>query len=184
MGLAGLAGLPGISGIVPGVSGIVPPVAPDISIPNMTSENTPAPYVVSQSSFLASGTFRAWRLFDGKTVFTSSVDPSRWLTATGSAVPSWFSIDLGASYAASKIILWRGGADSSRPPKNWRLQTSPDNAVWGDVLTVTDWSRPSVYSPGAEDVFPKTSSRYWRVYIDANHGNNSNTELFRVELFN
>jgi hypothetical protein len=171
MGALATAGNSGNSGI-----NAQPVDYPPVFIPAMTSNNAPAPLAVAASNVLAS--YEPWRLFDGITVTDSA---SRWITNVGVTTGSWVSIDLGAVYQASSIVLW-GGDQIGRNPRDWRLQVSTDGLEWVDVLTVESWEPGlSPYTAGQPIPFPEKTSRYWRIFIDFAWGT-ERLSVFRVEL--
>lgn len=174
----GLGGLGGLSGFYP--QGLrVAPGDPPVNIPTMTSSNSPAPFVTSQSSELNS--YLAWRLFDGQ-ASGSGFSPSRWLTAKGSEAPSWVAIDLGQPYLVSSIRLWSGSV-AGRFPRNWTLQSSPNGTNWEDQLVVTGDSSGGAYTAQAVRTLPSpVGARYWRVFVSFNNGDREYTSLFRVDL--
>ncbi|GII27046.1 galactose-binding domain-containing protein [Planotetraspora mira] len=106
-------------------------------------------------------------LAQGRPTATSSVEPNngrvgsmavdgnaatRW--SSDYADPQWISVDLGASYALSRVRLnWEAAYG-----KAYQIQTSADNANWTNVYSTT------TSDGGVDDVTVSGTGRYVRVY--------------------
>lgn len=94
--------------------------------------------------------------FEGGNVAANAVDGNTTGTRWGSAFadPQWITVDLGATYSISQIILrWEAAS-----AKAYTLQTSNDNATWTTIKTVT------AGAGGVETHNVTGSGRYVRMY--------------------
>lgn len=84
----------------------------------------------SQSTYYSSD--KAVKLFDNNI-------GTEWVTAGGSAKPSWVSVDLGASYALTSYKIASQRAVTGRTPTAWVLRGSnaSQTGPWTDVHAVS-----------------------------------------------
>ena len=156
MGLAGLAGTPGVSGIVPGVVA----GSPAISIPVMTSAVSPSPYVVTESSI--AGTQAGWMAFSGTN--------SSWTSGANDTASAHITIDLGTTYTVSELTVWAGNFDDSRMPTSWRLFGSNDGTNFTVFHVQSSYSFPALSQPGPTISFPPVEFRYVRFQVNSVNG--------------
>lgn len=110
---------------------------------------------------------------------------TKWLHFTGSA--TWLKYDLGSGVTklVTKYALTSANDDDTRDPKDWELQGSNDNSAWTTVDTVTGetFASRGLRKEFVCDTPGTTAYRYWRLYINANNGNGSITQLAEVQLY-
>jgi hypothetical protein len=110
---------------------------------------------------------------------------TKWLHFTGSA--TWLKYDLGSGVTklVTKYALTSANDDDTRDPKNWELQGSNDNSAWTTVDTVTNetFASRGLRKEFVCDTPGTTAYRYWRLYINANNGNGSITQLAEIQLY-
>ncbi len=110
---------------------------------------------------------------------------SKWLHFTGSA--TWLKYDLGSGVSAlvRKYALTSANDDDTRDPKDWELQGSNDDSAWTTVDTVTGetFASRGLRKEFTCDTPGTTAYRYWRLYINANNGNGSITQLAEIQLY-
>jgi len=121
----------------------------------------------------------------------SNVD---WITASGQRTDAFVVIDLGASYAVDKFVIYNQNeySNSSREVKGFKLQGSSDNSTWVDVL-VNECGRSNAHesNPGWSFRIPGnwddddegTSYRYWKFIMNTFHGTNSYGGVTELELY-
>jgi F5/8 type C domain len=146
-------------------------VSGDIT-PKMTSNTTPAPYVVSASSIYNSS-WPEWKAFNKSNVDTYD----RWASANN-GLPAWLKLDFGAGnkkiivkYAITTIL----SSDTSQSPKSFTFEGSNDDMNWTILDTRTNeinWSSGERREYSFEN---NTPYRYYRVYITATNGANLTT---------
>lgn len=126
------------------VEGLVSPI-------NMTSNNTPAPYVVSVSSVLGGG-YDPYFAFDGTPSYTHSATPLPW----------WIKIDLGSLQAVGSYKLTSRYDGVFHEWVDWILEGSNNDSTWTLADTVVgelDWA-PAQTRTYQCDV--PGNFRYWR----------------------
>lgn len=110
---------------------------------------------------------------------------TKWLHFTGSA--TWLKYDLGSGVTklVTKYALTSANDDDTRDPKDWELQGSNDNSAWTTVDTITGetFASRGLRKEYTCDTPGTTAYRYWRLYINANNGNGSITQLAEVQLY-
>lgn len=110
---------------------------------------------------------------------------TKWLHFTGSA--TWLKYDLGSGVTklVTKYALTSANDADTRDPKDWELQGSNDNSAWTTVDTVTGetFASRGLRKEFVCDTPGTTAYRYWRLYINANNGNGSITQLAEVQLY-
>lgn len=135
------------------------------TIPPMTANNAPAPYVVSRSSVYGS-TYEAWKAFSK----INSASTDCWATVNGTNT-GWLAIDTGrdttinyyklACRAASTALSW---------PKTWTLEGSNNGSTW----EVIDSRENEMFvGNGEEKIFHLESPvtyRHYRINVTANGG--------------
>lgn len=146
-------------------------VSGDIT-PKMTSNTTPAPYVVSASS-IYNLSWSAWKAFNKSNVDTYD----RWASANN-GLPAWLKLDFGegnekiiVKYAITTIL----SSDTSQSPKSFTFEGSNDDINWTILDTRTNeinWSSGEKREYSFEN---NTPYRYYRVYITATNGANLTT---------
>jgi endo-1,4-beta-D-glucanase Y len=118
---------------------------------------------VTASSVEGSG-FEAGKAVDGST-------STRWASAEGHD-PEWLRVDLGSTYAISRVRLnWEAAY-----AKAYRVQTSPDGSAWTDVYST------STGDGGIDDLTLSGSGRYVRVYGTA-RGTAYGYSLWELEVY-
>ena len=86
------------------------------------------------------------------TTFANYVN-TRWESAASD--PQWISVDLGSPTAINRVILkWHADA-----AKEFKIQTSTDNAAWADVYSTSLGSSNAI----TDDTFKTTTARYVRM---------------------
>ncbi|WP_107951040.1 SPRY domain-containing protein [Lysinibacillus parviboronicapiens] len=134
---------------------------------NMTSNTAPSPLVASASSVHSSGTFPAWKAFNGTDVGTLDT----WISANG-ALKGWIQIDYGKKLVVNRLVLTSSNyvnyAASS--PKDFDILYSNDGINFEKALSLkgeTNWST----SETREFHFKEVEARYFR--IDVAEANNT-----------
>lgn len=144
----------------------------------MTGNSTPSPFVVSASSIF-SGTFDAFKAFDGT---------SGYWVGTGSGV-DWLEIDTGSGNTHllnNYSIQVNTIPEPNRAPKNWTMEGSNDGSSWATLDTRTNetsWGSGEVRNYHCTGV--TTAYRYFRLNVSANNGDATFTQvasLFLLEL--
>lgn len=151
-----------------------------ITLPEMTSENTPAPYVVSASS-VNSATREGW------TAFESSVAQGAdqvWITANGE-IKANLTFDFGASNSSTRVTmvsLFPVSSDPARSPRDFRFGVSDDNVTY--TITHTETGNPAWDTPERNfTVTTPMTGRYFRLFIDDNNGDATLTQLGYVQFY-
>lgn len=107
----------------------------------MTSNTTPAPFIVNASS--TQGSYDAWKAFNG----TTSSYTDGWATASG-ITTGWVQINFGLPKLFSKIRITSKataniGGVTSAPPKDFNILGSNDGInfkVLAEIKNQTNWS--------------------------------------------
>lgn len=148
------------------------------SLHTMTSNTVPGPFVASATSAF-SGTFDAFRAFDG------GVGGSQYWIGTGSGVDT-LKLDLGSGNAQildNYDIQANTVPEPLRSPKNWTMQGSNDNSTWTTVDTRTNetsWSSGQLRNYVCAT--RTTAYRYFRISITANNGDATYTDMGELTL--
>ncbi|MGG4105134.1 discoidin domain-containing protein [Paenibacillus lautus] len=103
------------------------------TIPAMTADNVPAPYVVKASS-INSTSYPAWKAFDQK----NAANTDSWISASGKYSGEWIQIDYGAGnekYISSYSISARYNTNLEGTLKSFRLLASNDETNWVTIDT-------------------------------------------------
>ena len=147
----------------------------DVAPHNMTSNNSPSPYVASASSEYYYGN-EAYRAFDGSNAVWGSIGTSGWLkldygsgnapVLIGYAIKSYVDPDL-------QTVM----------PKNWTFKGSNNGSSWTTLDTrtnVTGWTA----SAWKEFWFSNsTGYRYYMIDITANNGYSWSTYIEEMKHF-
>ena len=151
--------------------------ARDIATPQMTSNNTPSPFVANASSVqTAFGNGQPWNAFDRN---TSPATPG-WVTPSPQ-VPNWLSIDFGSG---SSVVIDGytifGTNSQANNARYWTLESSDDNVNWTIRHTVSGAAAiPANSSYSVSSIGNTTGSRYYRINVSLGGGG---TNLFINEL--
>ena len=140
---------------------------------NMTSNNTPTPYVASASTFAVG--------FEPYKAFNSAYSTSTFWRGTGGGVDQ-LEIDLGASTYAIQTYEVRIASTTNRAPKNWTFQGSNDNSTWTTLDTQTNQTGWNANQTKFYSFINVTTYRYYRLNITANNGDATNTEAILFGL--
>lgn len=142
----------------------------------MTSNSSPSPFVASSSGNFPS--YEPYKAFD------AIAANSYWIGSP--ATPSWLEIDLGSNSIVvdNYAVMVNDIPEPTRAPKDWTLEGSNDHTTWNVIDTVTN---QTTWTSGQERSFTcdvtTTAYRYYRLYITANNGDASFTQVARVYLF-
>lgn len=121
----------------------------------MTSNTSPAPFVVSASSQFSTSQ-QPFNAFNGVK------DDIVWLTTEGGHVNSWIQIDFGDKRPVNKVSLTpRSTGNINQTPKDFYIESSIDGVNWlrvGD-FTVTDW----IQFTSKEFSLKYSVARYFRI---------------------
>ncbi len=145
---------------------------------NMTTDNTPTPFVASASSnYSATPPYLAFANSSGG---NGCCD---W-TGTGSGT-DWLQIFMSSAITVySYGVHFDSGANPlARAPRNWTMQGSSDGTSWTVVDTETNQTS---WSYGQTRVFVLSSSQtyaYWRISITANNGDATYTSICSLYLY-
>lgn len=148
--------------------------------PVMTSNTTPTPYVVTESSFY-NNVCKGWKAFTG--TLTGTEDS--WLTLSGKTA-GWVTIDLGEEKMINGFALVCRNSPTNYKetfPKDFTFEGSNDGVNFTVLKTVTQESvstlmERKVYMLGSQKY------RYYKVNVTANNGGTAvgigNIELLRI----
>lgn len=136
------------------------------SIPKMTSNTMPSPYVVSASS-VYNATYDAWKAFNG----TISDVYDCWVSADG-LKNGWIKFDFNSPKAICNysIVNRNYSTAISTAPKDWTFEGSNNDSDWATLdarTNETNWlaSQKRTYS-----FLNNTKYRYYRLNITSNNG--------------
>lgn len=131
--------------------------------PVMTSNTTPAPYVVSASSSLETTDAYVWNAFDGTTTGIT-----KWETVSG-IIAAWIKIDFGSVKTIDAFsIKCKTGFTSA--PKDFVLYGSNDNIIYESITTL---SNEILWSADEDRLYRlqcSVSYRYYKLNIITNNG--------------
>lgn len=148
-----------------------------IATPQMTSNNTPSPFVANASSVTtAFGNGLPWQAFDRNT----SPAVNGWVTPTPQ-VPNWLSIDFGSGSSVVIDGYTIFGTNSQvNNARYWTLESSDDNINWTIRHTVSGAAAiPANSSYSVSSIGNTTGSIYYRINVSLGGGG---TNLFINEL--
>jgi len=120
----------------------------------------------------------------GAAIWASNAIPT--LTA-----PQWLSYDFGTARSITKYtILGRSSEWFGQNPRNWTLESSPDNTTWTVVDTrvnITKWAadelKTFIIAPLTTDVGSiPVAARYWRINITAHNGDVDCTAIRELDM--
>ncbi|GMX64367.1 hypothetical protein Elgi_36360 [Paenibacillus elgii] len=136
------------------------------SIPKMTSNTTPSPFVATASS-IYSVTFDAWKAFNG----TISEVNDCWVSANG-LKNGWIKFDFYSPKAICNYAIVNRNYSTaiSTAPKDWTFEGSNNDSDWVTLdarSNETNWviSQRRTYS-----FLNNTKYRYYRLNITSNNG--------------
>ncbi|MED4552857.1 discoidin domain-containing protein [Lysinibacillus capsici] len=143
---------------------------------NMTSNNTPAPFVASASGNKSS--FLPWRAFDGATTGSSI----GWAV---SARTGWLQIDFGKTTGVSGFTLYSGKDGGyylhDYSPSVFNLAGSHDGQKWEVIQDYTaSWGGNNANNLSKEFTCKPSMYRYYRLNIDRS---NNGTQIYVGEMF-
>lgn len=112
--------------------------------PEMTSNTTPSPFVVSTSSLHPSVGYAPWYAFDGKS--PNTVENDAWASAANPPSDTWLKIDFGEEKYISGARLKNRtySAGIAQFPKTVYIDVSNDGQTWETLYTETDIPRQTV----------------------------------------
>lgn len=150
-------------------------------VPVMTSNTAPAGTAAASSTH-SSGSFPAYRAFDGNTA-----TPGRWITAEGQTT-GWIRYD----FVTPKIITHYSlqptptdePGEADRSPASWTFEGSNDASSWTVLNTQTSVAN---WAAGEKRTYATTNStayRYYRINVSANKGDASLLVICEVEFLN
>lgn len=146
--------------------------------PIMTSNITPAPYVVSASSSYDTSTYQPWKAFD------ASVG-SAWATQNN-IINGHITLDFSKDTVinAFSITCRTMGGDNISVPKNFTLQGSKDGSYFEDIKSITNetgWVPGGTKSYNLEN---NVSYRYYRINIAENNGQSLYSAIGELRFYN
>lgn len=142
--------------------------ARDIATPQMTSNNTPSPVVVSQTSTF---TGSAWNYFDRNTGTISN---------SGTQGSNTIKVDFGLGNAPVIDGYSIVPGSNGRGPNTWTFQGSNDDSNWTTINSVSGQSGSATYS--VSSVGNTTGYRYYRIAISSYNGSGGG-EIAEIELY-
>ena len=134
---------------------------------NLTSNNTPTPYVASAST----EQHPAWNGFDG-------LVNTEWMATTTSG---WLKIDLGSNKIINSITMEQSASNINNNwnPKNYTIQGSTNDSDWTTLDTITN--QPNTAS-NTQNFVNTTGYRYYKVDITLTWGGSSRTTISNLKL--
>lgn len=154
----------------------------DFAPHNMSDYDSPAPYVVSDSTHLTN--YYGWRCFNDE-----GSSPWSWLSLTPAA--EWVKLDLGpfVTHTLNNYSI-KGYPSPSidRSPKDWIIYGSNNDSDWDTLDTVTgetEWASSELRNFLCDTI--TTPYRYFRLSISANNGGTyigiQELYLFEIPLY-
>jgi len=154
-------------------------------VPDMYSNTSPSPYVVSASSFVSTS-YMPYRAFDG-----ISMGNEAWRSGRGQK-SGWLKLDLGSGNAQA-VNVYRilceensGGRDTTggrnRAPRDFVFQGSDNGSLWVDLDVqsgVMGWNIGELKQFSFDNDRPY---RYYRLNITANNGDKYYLSVQELEL--
>jgi len=148
----------------------------DNLIPKMTNNTTPNGLASASSTW--SSNYDAYKAFN-KAFYPSD---TYWSTSAGTNFPQWISYKFPTAKKISKYTITNiQYGDITRAPKDWQFQGSNDGITWTTLDTQTIIS----FTSGEKKAFTFTNTTpyiYYRIYITANNGNTSETDIDEIEM--
>jgi hypothetical protein len=141
-----------------------------IATPQMTSNNSPSPYVAAASNENVGGANFAFRAFDRN-------NSSSWVT-NNTVTSGWISMDFGSGVVIDGYYFLP--TSQSQSARNWTFEGSNNNSTWTVLQTVTNASGVSSYA--VSSIGNTTSYRYYRLNISVN-GGAANIGIAEIELY-
>lgn len=145
------------------------------AVPVMTSNTSPSGVVSASSTY--SGTYAAWRAFDG----IGNSDPSTWVCAVG-AFPAYLRYQFPSAIVVNKYMLKPQIDNPSTNPASWTLRGSNDGLSWTTLDTrsvVTGWANDTfkifTFSNGA-------AFAYYEINISSSAGGTTGAAVAIAEL--
>ena len=158
-------------------------VTPVLLTPKMTSNTTPAPYVVIASSQYSTS-WPTWGCFDQGGTFWES---SRTAFSNGVG-DAWIGIDLGGQRTLVRYDLTNRPSgitsDLQQAPKNWTIEASDDGANWRVVHTVVNAPIPTTFSQKTSYVLDAPATgRFFRMHVTQTCGPTINLTIGEIEFY-
>lgn len=160
------------------VDGTITQLDMDVAPHNMTSNNTPEPYVALASSALTA-TYAPYRAFDGD--YKGGI---AWVMAPNSG---FIQLDFGEGHEKQiekyNIVAWNVSNHINTQPKDWSFEGSVDGENWTllDVRTgETNWAQGEKRSYRLQN---KNFYRFYRLNITDNNGSTSYTAIQELEFY-
>ena len=140
-----------------------------IATPQMTSNNTPSPVVVSSTNIFSG---QPWNMFDRNltgTVFNSG----------GSAYIVTVDFGLGNAPVIDGYTVYPG--TNGRGPNTWTFQGSNDNSLWTTLNSVSGQGGSTIYS--VSSINNTQGYRYYRLNISLSNNPAGGGEIYEIELY-
>jgi hypothetical protein len=164
--------------VISTINNLAPDYTDDVA-PTMTSNTTPAPYVVTSSS--AYNGYHAWNVFDKLDDNGHAYN----ILTFGSATNQWVVLDfgMGNEKAIAKYDVYT--YTSNRAPKNWTFEGSNTGAFAGEQVildTQTNQTSWSTFGKNTYTINNTTKYRYYRIFISS--GNDGSwLELAELKMY-
>lgn len=155
------------------------------TVPQMTSNIAPSPYVISASSIFSSA-YDAFKAFNG----SSQTDFDRWASGYNNNVfPQWIKIDLGTMKKINKYTLKSViGSDQTQLPKAWLFEGSNNNVDFHVIHSIENAATWGTLEKRTFEFTNNIEYRYYRITITENHGGTicalGDIELMENQLLN
>ena len=104
-----------------------------------------------------------------------------WRTFSAQAVPSWIQVRFDDVVEITEIKVRAWATNPNRAPMDFALQYSDNGTTWTTAISVTG---QTAWGANESRTFSGSSSAhaYWRLYITANNGDATYTEINELEL--
>ena len=139
----------------------------------MTSNNTPAPYVVYASSVASQWSYTAWGAF--KDINTVADMNDCWISSTQSN-PQWLMIDMNEPTIFNQVRMSNRKYDASNisgRPLNFVIQGSNDAETFVDLFETEESGMVEVGKIYEFDFANNTPYRYYRIYVKSTYNQGS-----------
>ena len=141
-----------------------------VSPENMTSANTPSPFVVSDNSHNVD-TEAGWCAFDGKS-------STGWCTSISENGTGILTIDLGVETTIDTLIIV--SQEVNYAPKDFTFSGSNDGSTYEPIYTASNLSSWTALQDRIFEFGRKVTYRYYKLNVTASRNNNTWFELRRV----
>lgn len=148
----------------------------NVKVPQMTSNTSPSGEAFASSAYNA--TYAAWKAFDRN----KTASGYYWSTASGQITNQYLGYIFNKTVGIYKVEITNADT-AGRNVKDFVVQYKDSNNTWVSNTDSTFENPSTIVVTSSYILLPDATSNSWRIFIQSNHGDSSEINVFELQFY-